>query len=202
MEPTKKSAPAAENMVAADSPPSTSKPNRKRGKTTWRRHYECNNLKFLIDLFDTLGETPASYSQKTPNPESTATGLRNQLNADDMKLSKAKAIVNTLGYELNVQLTPKPRPEIVNNKDKSYIVRLPVEIKKKESVKSDYVNLDFLEEFIDSRNLSKRELAKKLNMSPGAIFTWFQTDDIAISYLNKIKDTFDVNLEFNILSKK
>lgn len=118
-----------------------------------------------------------------------------------MKLSKAKAIVDTLGYTLNVRLVPKLQPEIVENEDTSYIVRLPVEIKRRQ-IQSKYENLDFLEEFVSSRNISKRELANKLNMSPGAIFTWFKTDDIAISYLSKIKDAFDVNLEFNILAKK
>lgn len=203
MEQTKKGASASKNVIAAYSPPSVEKAGKEKGKTTtWRRRYECKNLKFLIDLFDALGETPSSYAQKTPNPESAATGLRYQLNADDMKLSKAKAIVDTLGYTLNIRLVPKPLPEIILNEDKSYVVRLPVEIKRNKSVKSQYENLDFLEEFINSMNISKRELAKKLNLSPGAIFTWFQTDDIAIAYLNKIKDAFDVNLEFNILTKK
>lgn len=202
MEPTKNSAPVTKNVITTAQPPSSENTDRGSDKTSiWRRRYECKNLKFLIDLFNALGETPSSYAQKTSNPESASTGLRNQLNADDMKLSKAKAIVDTLGYTLNVRLVPKLQPEIVENEDTSYIVRLPVEIKRRQ-IQSKYENLDFLEEFVSSRNISKRELANKLNMSPGAIFTWFKTDDIAISYLSKIKDAFDVNLEFNILAKK
>lgn len=163
--------------------------------STLQKHYGCRNLKFLLDLFDATGLTPHTFAQLTPNPASTATALRLQLNKDDMKVSKARAIVDTVGYTLDIRFTDKTP---VQDEDPSYIVRLPSGIKKTES---KYENLGFLMDFLKSHAVTQRGLADKIGMSPGAVFTWFKLDDIAISYLNKIKDAFDVNLEFNILTK-
>lgn len=163
--------------------------------STLQKHYGCRNLKFLLDLFDATGLTPHTFAQLTANPASTATALRLQLNKDDMKVSKARAIVDTVGYTLDIRFTDKS-PE--RDEDPSYIVRLPSGIKKAEN---KYENLGFLMDFLKSHAVTQRGLADKIGMSPGAVFTWFKLDDIAISYLNRIKDAFDVNLEFNILTK-
>ena len=164
--------------------------------STLMQHYGCRNLKFLLDLFDAVELTPHTFAQLTPNPASTATALRLQLNKDDMKVSKARSIVDTIGYTLDIRFTDKiPTPD----EDPSYIVHLPTEIKKHES---KYENLGFLMDFLKTHGISQRGLAEKIGMSPGAVFTWFKLDDVAISYLNQIKDAFDVKLEFNILPKQ
>lgn len=164
--------------------------------STLQKHYGCRNLKFLLDLFDALGLTPHTFAQLTPNPASTATALRLQLNKDDMKVSKARSIVDTIGYKLDIRFTDKVQPE---QEDPAYLVHLPSDIKKTEN---KYENLGFLMDFLKAHAVTQRGLADKIGMSPGAVFTWFKLDDIAISYLNRIKDVFDVNLEFSILPKE
>ncbi len=164
--------------------------------STLQKHYGCKNLKFLLDLFNATGLTPHSFAQMTSNPVSTATALRLQLNKDDMKVSKARAIVDTVGYTLDIRFTDKTP---ARDEDPSYIVRLPSGIKKAEN---KYENLGFLMDFLKSHAVTQRGLADKIGVSPGAVFTWFKLDDIAISYLNRIKDAFDVNLEFSILTKE
>lgn len=172
---------------------------KKNGLGARNEDYNCKNLRFLIDLFDALGLSPNSYARLTPNPTSTAVGLRYQLNRDDMKVSKAREIVNTLGYKLDIRFTEKEEQEKTGN-DTGYIVTLPESIHR--PIESKYKNLAFLDEFMKKRKLSKRGFADEIKMSPGAVFTWFTLDDIAISYLNVIKDIYNVNLEFKILPKE
>lgn len=160
--------------------------------------YPGKNLKFLLALFDALGHTPGSYGRLTENPNSQSTVLRLQLKEDDMKISRARKIVDTLGYQLEIFFEEKHKPEIEN--DSSYIVKLPADIRKAKG-ESKTPNLQFVADFMKSRKISKRKLAHDIKVSPGAVFTWFTSDDMAVSYLNRIKDTYDVNLQFVITKK-
>lgn len=174
---------------------------RKRRISKIAPHYNCKNLRFLIEFFDALNETPHSYAQRTENPIATATALRLQLNKDDIKVSKARKIIRTYGYELDIRFSDKISIPV---KDPSYIIRIPTELKgNSETAKkeSGLDNIAFLYEFMKSHNITQRGLAKDIDISPGAVFTWFKTDDLAVSYLTKIKNTYDVNLEFTILKK-
>lgn len=195
MEQNEKNAPVATETAMEVSPPYLIKTG--RGNTRNRR-YACKNLKFLTDLFDALNITPEAYSKLTPNPISTSRGLRIQLNNDDMKISKARAIVDTLGYELEIKLTEKTKKQEDND---DYIVNLPEDIRKIRKTKK-YDNLNFLYQFMQENKLTMRSLANKIGMSSGTIFTWFRTDDMSVSYLNIIRKALDVNLEFNIKKKE
>lgn len=162
--------------------------------------YGTKNLRFITDLLDALGHTPHSYANLTDNPSSTSTSLRIFLHRDDIKVSKAKTIVDTLGYMLIIRLYDR-LPEIAASPDRNYVVKIPKEIDQATQGNSKYPNLGFLDDYMKRHKLSRRGLAEKLQLSPGAVFTWFKQDDIAVSYLNKIKDTFDAVLEFNIRKK-
>lgn len=165
--------------------------------------YGCWHLRFLLDFFTATGLTPYSYSKLTDNPTSTAQALRTQLKRDDMKVSRAKEIVSTAGYKLDIEF----KDDICAVKETpGYTLRLPENLRenlergglKKESQNK---NLTFLKEFLSRNNISSRKLAQKIGMSAGAVETWFSTDDLAISYLYRIKDAFKVDISF-IVSEK
>ena len=102
-----------------------------------------------------------------------------------MKVSRAKQIVSTVGYKLDIEFNDKKNAvkEVLG-----YTLILPKKLqdnlekgilKKEEQNK----NLRFLKEFLSRNSISKRKLAKAIGMSAGAVETWFNTDDVAISYL-------------------
>ena len=164
--------------------------------------YNCRHLRFLLDLFTALNLTPYSFGQMTDNPLSTAQALRAQLKKDDMKISRAKTIVGMTGYRL--RLSFKDETKMIQ-KVEDYTLTLPAELsenltRKKEA--SPYENLDFLHEFLQRRRISRRQLAQRIEVSPGAVETWFRADDCAISYLYRIKNSYDVELVFDIQTKE
>lgn len=158
-------------------------------------------LRFILDVFHALKLTPNSYAKLTEHPVSESSSLRAQLNADDMKVSKAKHIFNVLGLELGIELRDK-EPE----KAAGYTLSIPVEVlnRKEDLVQEDprrYENLDFLWRFMQRKNLSKRGLSMDIGLTSGAVFTWFNSDDIAISHLYTIKDKYGVELHFSVKTK-
>ena len=171
----------------------TPKAKKKIGLGARNEDYGCTHLKFLIDLFNALGLTPNSYAKMTDNPTSTAVGLRYQLNKDDMKVRKAKEIVASLGFELQIRFVD----DKVQESDPSYMVKLPECLKQKKQ--SKYKDLAFLDEFMQERKISRRGLAEAISLSPGAVQTWFMLDNMSIKYLDKIKDAYNMKLEFSIL---
>ena len=165
--------------------------------------YGCWHLRFLLDFFTATGLTPYSYSKLTDNPTSTAQALRMQLKKDDMKLSRAKLIVSIVGYKLDVEFKDKTSAIA---ETPGYTIILPDHLRenlergalKKESRNK---NLTFLKEFLARNNISSRNLAQRIGMSAGAVETWFSTDDVAISYLYRIKDVFQAEIFF-VVSKR
>lgn len=160
--------------------------------------YGCWHLRFLLDFFTATGLTPYSFSQRTDNPRSTAQALRMQLKKDDMKLSRAKQIVSIAGYKLDVEFNDKAS---ATKETPGYSLILPDDLR--ENLErgvlkngSQYENLTFLKKFLSRNNLSYRKLAQKIGMSAGAVETWFCIDDMAISYLYRIKDAFQSDITF------
>ncbi len=120
-----------------------------------------------------------------------------------MKVSRAKQIVSTVGYKLDIEFNDKKNAvkEVLG-----YTLILPKKLqdnlekgilKKEEQNK----NLRFLKEFLSRNSISKRKLAKAIGMSAGAVETWFNTDDVAISYLYRIKEAYKVDISFIITEK-
>ncbi|MBQ6578528.1 MAG: helix-turn-helix transcriptional regulator [Bacteroidales bacterium] len=157
----------------------------------------------MLDILSATGYTPHTFSLMTDNPHSTASTLRLQLNKDDMKVSRALQIVSTLGYKLTIDIKEKD-PSYQENP--GYKLILPKNLQRnleRGFLPKKYRNkcLTFLLEFLSRNNISQRELARRLELSPGAVETWFRNDDLAISHLFRIKDVFDIEIVFTIISK-
>lgn len=164
--------------------------------------YNCRHLRFLLDLFTALGITPNSYGNLTDNPRSASQTLRYYLQNDDMKISKAKAIVDKTGFKLDFHFDAGNHIHmIVQNPD--YTLTLPEKLQLKLTNKENkYKNLGFLRDFMVQRNLSQRKLASIIEISPGAVETWFRMDDVYISYLYKIKEKMGTELHIDITEKE
>ena len=165
--------------------------------------YGCRNLRFLLDIFRATGFTPQTFGLLTDNPHSTSTALRLQLNKDDMKISRAKQIVSTLGYELSIDNKEKKPPRPV---DPRYKLVLPKTLQRNLergylSKKDRNKNLSFLLEFLSRNGITKSRLVQAVGLCPGAVLQWFHTDDMAISYLYKIEEAYDVDIIFIVSSK-
>lgn len=166
--------------------------------------YPCQNLRFLLDFFTATGLTPYSFGQKTDNPLSSAQALRVQLNKDDMKISRAKEIVGIAGYQLDIDLLEKDRPAM---EELGYTLILPEDLQENlkrggPHRKTKNVNLAFLQDFLYRNRVSRRRMAEAIDQSAGCVETWFNSDDIAISYLFRIKEVYPVELIFTISPNK
>ncbi len=178
--------------------------------------YGCYNLRFLLDILAATGHTPKTFGKMTDKPASAAQTLRLQLKNDDMRLSKAKEVVSILtgGYELVVEFKdgydcvgldmPIAMPEEVSY----YELILPEAIRKnlrrRTQVKKidPRKNLAFLRSFLACYGISQRALAKAIGISGGAVETWLRRDDMAISYLFRIKDAYNMGLRFRLKAPK
>lgn len=166
--------------------------------------YGSRNLRFLLDILNATGHSPHSFGLLTDNPTSTSTALRKQLNSDDMKLTRAKEIVSTLGYQLSTEIREKNLP---CQEALGYKLILPKTLQK--NLEKGFLekkdmnkNLTFLREFLSRNGIPKRELARAIELSPGAVETWFKNDDIAISHIFRIGEVYDAEVVFTIKSKK
>lgn len=159
---------------------------KKKVQSKWYQ-YPGVNLRFLLDFMKALRLNTETLCKPTALPPQS---LRIQLKRDDLKLSKAKRLIESHGYKLDIRLIPKTNKQ----GDDGYIVTLPNIQRKKEAPK----NLDFLKEYMQSIGESQYALADKLGVTQAAIYAWYNTDDILISYIIKIKEAYDLNLEFRI----
>ena len=164
---------------------------RNRKYPTWG-NYPGVNLKFLLEFMKYLGVTAEDYGKMGAT---SAQALRLQLRNDDMKVSKAKEIVRTLGYKLEIELLEK---EVKEDTEETYAVILP-----KEKVPTAYKsyrlkNIPFLDEWMEKRRLSQRKMGELLNCSSGAVESWIKTDDMPISYVNKMKEALNLRVKYEI----
>lgn len=148
--------------------------------------YPGINLRFMLDFMRATGHNTASLCKLSNMPPQA---FRLQLKSDDMKLSKAKQLIKNAGYKLEIKLYPGPQEA----SDTDYIVTLP-----KKQAEEGGENLRFIMDFIKRSGDSQHELGRKIGITQGAVFAWFRTDDIMISYIVKIKEAYKAKLEFRI----
>jgi len=168
---------------------------RKYAPQTLYTTYGCRNLRFLLDILVATGHTPQSLGRFAENPASFSSSMRQQLNEDDMRISKIKRIVNMLGYTISFKL----KDRLVNDELPNYKLILPEKLRQnlehgflKETLRNK--NLSFLYEFMSRNAISQRQLARDLKKTSGCVSTWFNSDDVAVSYLFGIAEKYDADL--------
>ena len=178
----------------------TEKAQRKHYK---KRDYPAQNLRFLVELMSEMNLTLKDYEKATGK---TSVGLGHLLRNDDMKLSKAEEVLDAFGYSLEVRLDELERKEdtIEIKAGDSYSVIMPANKNKgnAEDNPDRIVRLRFLKDMMRRRRITQKELTENIGSTHGAVIGWMKTDDIYISYLNKIKDAFNLRLQFIIKPKE
>ncbi len=160
------------------------------------------NLFFLHELFSRLGLTLELYVKLTSNSVNIYRMLRMCFEQDDMKVSKATDIISSLGYELIISFSEKNNTQALDTIENEIVPNRGIPDSKFENQGAHrYENLYFLWKFMQQRNISKRQLSRDIGLTAGAVFTWFNSDDIAISHLYTIKDKYGVELHFSVKTK-
>ncbi len=141
-------------------------------------------LQFLHTLLEALNITKVDVAKKMGV---TPQNLFNYMRKDDMKLSYAQEIVASLGYKLSVRLE-KPG-------DNTQRIISDIE----ELIGEDgMLRLAFLKVALRKYDISRVEIAEKLNLSADGVARWFRVDDILISYLYQIAEACDMEVVFQM----
>lgn len=159
--------------------------------------YRGKNLKFIIDLLTALNIGPQEFGTIAGQRNNYSTQLRSSLIADDMKLSKAKRLLSYIGYGFTVKMYIERTVKAPDETD-NVLVRLPEKLKL-ELVKDDGKQLFFLKEFMAENKLSQQKLAEAIGVTQPCIKQWFKGDDIRISYITRIKETYGAKVEYTIV---
>lgn len=143
-------------------------------------------MQFLENL---LASTNTNKYELARLMERTPQNIFSYFQRDDMKLSYAQEIASRLGYNLRFSLE--------NNKSRAGKVILDIE-----SLVGDeqMQRLAFLQVALKLNNIARKELAEKLELNYTGVNRWFKVDDIAISYIFKIADLY--NLRVSIKAEK
>lgn len=188
---------SGEQLPAASE--TTKKAQRKHYK---RGDYPARNLRFLVELMTEMNLTLKDYERATGK---SSVGLGHLLKNDDMKLSKAEEVLDAFGYTMEVRLEElEPKEDTIEIKaGDSYSVILPANKNNQgaEANPDGIVRLRFLKNMMRRRRITQKELTETIGSTHGAVIGWMKTDDIYISYLNKIKDAFNLRLQFIIKPK-
>lgn len=174
---------------------------KRQRKTYTQKNYPGKNLKFLLEFFKHTGLTPESIGRAGgASPQS----LREQLRNDNMKISKAETILDALGYTFTIIFTPIENRTIILDEDANYSISLP-ELDKPIKGQFDKYNirrLKFFTDILESYQLSARAIARKLDISIGALEAWLRTDDMLISHVNLLKDKMGMKVTYKIDKKQ
>ena len=148
--------------------------------------YNCVHLKFLIDFLKATKTSVEDFAGSYSN----SVVLRRQLKTDDMLLSKAKALFERNGYSLHV--TMKEKNPNTENDDVDIVLDIP------DIVEDPNTNIRFILDMLDYHGVNLNQIAEMIDVTPGAVWAWKRVDDIRISYLYRIKNALNCNMDFRI----
>jgi len=127
--------------------------------------------------------------------------LRTPLKKDDMKLSKARSILNHFGLTVKVSLYMPEMPK-EQSTDTNYKVNIPEGLTISAPPVDDNSQMAFLKRFMNENKLSQHELARAIGIKQSGVRRWLISDDIMISYIVSIKEYYGAIVEFDIVPLK
>lgn len=145
-------------------------------------------LQFLLSLMELRGVSKHELARMMGvSPQNIFTYFKR----DDMKLSYAQEMASRLGYDLSYRLE-KEGPE-------SHDVVLDIEgLVGKDGLQ----RLAFLRVAMSQYGIERKKLAEQLELNYTGVNRWFKVDDIAISYLYKIAELYDLKVKIKASIKK
>ena len=150
--------------------------------------WQVKNLKFLAEFMNQTGLTTGDIAKGVGL-------LRNSVTrwfmVDDTTLSRIITAADYYGYDFIISYTV-PMREIEGT-------RLVIE-KPARPIKTSGKRLDFIREAMKSAAITNEALAQKLNVIRNTVQLWFKKDDITISNIYKIAESYgwEVNITFKL----
>lgn len=143
-------------------------------------------LQFLLSLMDMKGITKVELARRLGvTPQNVFTYFQR----DDMKLSLAQKIVGLIGYDLQISLE-KDSP-------KSVIVEIENLVGK-----DGLARLAFLRIAMSQYGITRKDMAQKLDLNYTGVNRWFYVDDMALSYVYEIAETYGLTVRIKVVPSK
>lgn len=141
------------------------------------------NLSFLESLLASIGVSKPELARLMKmSPQNIFAYFRR----DDMRLSFAQEIVDRLGYVLSFSLEREAPSSM-------HVVEIEL------SQGTDTIDcLAFLRIAMQKYGISRKDLAEQLGLNYTGVNRWFHVDDIAISYIFKIAELYDLKVKTTI----
>ncbi len=137
-------------------------------------------LQFLISLMDAKGVGKNELARMMGvSPQNIFTYFKR----DDMRLSYAQAIAEKLGYDLVFRMDSED--------DRSHIAVIDIE---NLVGKGGICRLAFLRVAMGKYGIERKKIAELLGLNYTGVNRWFKVDDIAISYIFKIAELYDLKV--------
>ena len=145
-------------------------------------------LQFLLSLMELRGVSKHELARMMGvSPQNIFTYFKR----DDMKLSYAQEMASRLGYDISYRL----EKEGAETRD----VVLDIEgLVGKDGLQ----RLAFLRVAMSQYGIERKKLAEQLELNYTGVNRWFKVDDIAISYLYKIAELYDLKVKIKASIKK
>lgn len=143
-------------------------------------------LQFLLSLMEMKGITKVELARRLGvTPQNVFTYFQR----DDMKLSLAQKIVGLIGYDLQISLE-KDSP-------KSVIVEIENLVGK-----DGLARLAFLRIAMSQYGITRKDMAQKLDLNYTGVNRWFYVDDMALSYVYEIAETYGLTVRIKVVPSK
>lgn len=143
-------------------------------------------LQFLLSLMEMKGITKVELARRLGvTPQNVFTYFQR----DDMKLSLAQKIVGLIGYDLQISLE-KDSP-------KSVIVEIENLVGK-----DGLARLAFLRIAMSQYGITRKDMAQKLDLNYTGVNRWFYVDDMALSYVYEIAETYGLRVRIKVVPSK
>ena len=147
-------------------------------------------LQFLLSLMESKGVGKHELARMMGvTPQNVFTYFKR----DDMKLSYAQEVAEKLGYDLSIRLESEDAPL------KNVIMEIEGLVGK-----DGLQRLAFLRIAMSQYGIERKKLAEQLGLNYTGVNRWFKVDDIAVSYIYKIAELYNlkVKIKASVIQKK
>lgn len=154
---------------------------------------QIKNLKFLVALLEANSMTKVELARimgKSPQ------NIFKYFQLDDMKLSFAQEIADKMGYQLSFRLDSPDKPQ------ENVSIEVEQLIKSTPGAQLSVKRMSFLRLAMSIYDMDRKTIADKLGLAPAAVTRWFAVDDIYVSYIFKIAETYGLHVSVKADVKK
>lgn len=177
---------ASEKKPAAEV--KTRKPRRpqQRSENYKNGQWDLKYLQFVNSFLSQIGMTSTEAADKAGFARNT---IYHWFKLDNAKLSSVEKLIESCGYKISFSLKP------ATNEVGDALMTL---VKKEKATEEGDKKLSFLDEAMDRYGISRKDTAEKLGIGYTAMYYWFKSDDIFISYIYKIAEMHNLKVLIKI----